>query len=180
MAGNGTVKRRHLIIGSGPAALAALEKTRSITSEDEITLVTKEDVYPYSPMVLPYLLSGKIKETDSALRGKSYFENLKSSLVKGREAIAVDPDRKEVVYSAGHVDTYDTLLIASGSEPVKPVVTSMDTRGQARGTLRFGLLEKVCFLGLHMMGDHRIWGYAVQERCAQTPFQEVFYEKNCR
>ena len=125
-------KRKHVIIGCGPAALAALEKIRSITSEDEITLVTKEDSYPYSPMILPYLLSGKMREADIAIRQGSYFERMKSTLLKGKEVTAVQPRKKEVTYSNGDTETYDTLLIASGSEPLRPSITGLDGVGLAR------------------------------------------------
>ena len=133
-------KRKHVIIGCGPAALAALEKIRSITSEDEITLVTKEDSYPYSPMILPYLLSGKMREADIAIRQGSYFERMKSTLLKGKEVTAVQPRKKEVTYSNGDTETYDTLLIASGSEPLRPSITGLDGVGS---------------VGLHTLADCR-------------------------
>jgi phenylglyoxylate dehydrogenase epsilon subunit len=140
MRAKAALKRKHVIVGCGPAALAALEKIRSITSEDEITLVTKEDVYPYSPMILPYLLSGKIKEADFAIRQESYFQRMKSTLLKGKEVTAVQPNKKEVIYRNGDIDKYDTLLIACGSEPLRPSIRGFDAVGSA---------------GLHTLADYR-------------------------
>ena len=58
-------KKKHVIIGCGTAALAALKEMRKVNAEDEIKLVTMEPHLPYSPTSLPYLISGKIKESRS-------------------------------------------------------------------------------------------------------------------
>jgi len=132
--------KKHLIIGSGPAALSALEEIRSINSEDEIKLVTMEPHPPYSPSVLPYLLAGRTKEADVWLGDESYFRKMNATFAKGKEVVRVIPDRKEVVYSAGDRDGYDTILIATGSKPVKPPLKGLDEAG---------------FLGFHIMDDYR-------------------------
>ena len=56
------MRKKHLIIGAGPAALSALEAIRHVTSQDEVKLVTLEDCLPYSPAALPYLLLGRLTE----------------------------------------------------------------------------------------------------------------------
>ena len=60
--------KKHLIIGSGSAALSALDKIRSLNQEDEVKLVSQEDCLPYSPTSLPYLLAGRVKEENIWLR----------------------------------------------------------------------------------------------------------------
>ncbi len=131
-------KRRHLIIGSGSAALSALGKIRSINQEDEVKLVTAGEYLPYSPTSLPYLLSGKVKEADIIMADESYFDNMGSILVTGKEVVSVSPGNKEVIYKDRDKDTYDTLLIATGSEPVVPAI----------------LREAGC-LGFHTMTDYK-------------------------
>lgn len=113
-------KHKHLIIGCGIAALAALQQIRSISADDEVVLVTKENHLPYSLAALPYLLSGKITESDLWLADETYFQKMGASLAKGREVVKVQPEAKYVTYSDGGQETYDNLLIASGSKPVKP------------------------------------------------------------
>jgi len=65
---------------------------------------------------------------------------MKSTLLKGKEVTAVQPDKKEVIYSNGDIDKYDTLLIACGSEPQRPSIPGLDEVGSA---------------GLHTLTDYR-------------------------
>ncbi len=131
-------KHKHLIIGCGSAALSALNQIRKVTSEDEIKLVTMEDYPPYSPMSLPYLISGRIKESDIQMIGDDYLDKMKALLIKGKRVDSIDTKRKEINYDNGESDIYDTLLIATGSEPIRPAIRGLDESG---------------FLGFHTIED---------------------------
>ncbi len=123
------MQKKHLIIGAGPAALSALEAIRRITSQDEVKLVTLEDYLPYSPAALPYLLRGGITEAQLWLRDDAYFRDQRCTLVRGKEVTRLLPEKKEVIYHDGVSEFYDTLLIASGAEPVRPAIEEMDEVG---------------------------------------------------
>jgi phenylglyoxylate dehydrogenase epsilon subunit len=114
--------KKHLIIGAGSAALSALREIRRLNSEDEVKLATMDDSLPYSPAALPYLLSGRIAETELWMKDETYFSNLRCTLLKGKEVIQVLPDKKLVVFEDESSENYDSLLIASGSEPIKPSI----------------------------------------------------------
>ncbi len=131
--------KKHVIIGCGSAALAALEKIRSINSDDEIKLVSREPYSPYSPTSLPYLLAGKIKESDIWIKDPDYFIRQSATFLPGKEVARLLPDENQVIYSDGNADNYDTLLIASGSEPAKPPIPGIDEVG---------------FLGFHTLEDY--------------------------
>lgn len=133
-------KRKHLIIGCGAAAFAAVQKIRSLSSEDEVVMVTRESHLPYSLAALPYLVSGKIKEADLWLADEDYLGKMKCSLVKGKEVTGVHPQRKQVSYKDGGQESYDNLLIASGSKPV-----GLSIKG----------LEEVGFATFHTLDDYR-------------------------
>lgn len=133
-------KSKHLIIGCGTAAMSALKKIRSITSEDEIKLVTREEYPPYSPAALPYLIAGRIKEENMWLADEKYFKQMKCCLAKGKEVVRVLPEAREVIYKDGEREKYDTLLIASGSEPSWPPIEG---------------LEGATCLGFHTMTGYR-------------------------
>ncbi len=132
--------RKHLIIGCGSAALSALEKIRSIAPDDQVTLVTMEDCRPYSPTALPYLLSGRIAEEALWMRPAGYFQGLGATLSKGKEVTGVSPSTKEVIYRDGGREKYDTLLVATGSEPVRPPIKGLEEAG---------------FLGFRSFEDYR-------------------------
>jgi len=131
-------KRKHLIIGCGSAGLSALEQIRRLNSEDEIKIVTMEDFPPYSPTLLPYLLSGRIDEGHLLMREENYFVEMKATLVRGKTITRVLPETKRVVYADGQEEAYDTLLIASGSEAVKPPIKGLNGN---------------TFLGFHTIAD---------------------------
>ncbi len=134
-------KKKRLIIGAGSAGLSAAEEIRKINAEDEIKLVTAEDFPPYSPTALPYLLSGRTDEARLPLKKGDYFDSINATLLRGKEVIRLSPETKEVAYKDGGRDTYDTLLIASGSEALRPSIKGLD---------------KVGFLTFHTIRDYRL------------------------
>jgi phenylglyoxylate dehydrogenase epsilon subunit len=127
------------MIGCGSAALSALKQMRKLGSEDEVKLITMENYPPYSPMSLPYLLSGKKREPDIFLTESNFFDNMKATLITGRRVDGVRPRDKSVIYDNGKSESYDTLLIATGSQPVKPRIKG---------------LERKRFLGFHTLDDY--------------------------
>lgn len=133
-------KGKHLIIGCGSAGLSALEQIRQLNPEDEVKVVTMEDSPPYSPTLLPYLLSGKIDEAHLPMRGENYFDEMGATFARGRRLIHVLPRTKQVVYDDEERESYDTLLIASGSEAIKPPIKGLDEN---------------TFLGFHTIADCR-------------------------
>ena len=50
---------QYLIVGASHAALSALQAIRMQDAEGSVTLVTRDDALPYSPTVLPYVVSGR-------------------------------------------------------------------------------------------------------------------------
>ena len=124
-------KRKHLIIGCGAAAFAAMQKIRSLSPEDEVVMVTKGDHLPYSLAALPYIISGRIAEANLWLADEDYLRKMKCSLVKGKEVTEVHPGRKQVSYRDGGQEGYDSLLIASGSQPVMANIKGLEEVGFA-------------------------------------------------
>lgn len=130
--------RKHLIIGSGSAGLSAAGEIRNINTDDEIKVVTAEDYPPYSPTVLPYLLSGRIDEANLSMSKDNYFDSINATFLRGKEVTRLFPKAKEIVYKDGEREAYDTLLIASGAESSHPRI---------KGLLKSG------YLGFHTIED---------------------------
>ena len=130
--------RKHLIVGCGSAGLSAAEEIRRISTEDEVKVVTSEDYPPYSPTLLPYLLSGRTDEANLPMRKENYFDSIKATFARGKQVIRLLPEAKEVIYKDGERETYDTLLIASGAEPSCPPIKGLRESG---------------YLGLHTIDD---------------------------
>lgn len=119
-------KRKHLIIGCGPAAISAVQAIRHVSQEDEIRLVTKEDSPPYSPAALPYLLSSELEESAFFAKGKEQLESMTARLVQGKEVTELLSETGQVQYRDGQIEAYDKLLIATGAHPRVPAIEGME------------------------------------------------------
>lgn len=149
-------KRRHIIIGAGPAALSAVEKMRSLSRDDEIKVVSKENALPYCPAILPYVLAGRTAEENIWLRDEDFFRSMDVTYAPGREVVKVLGDKKQVLYRDGAVDQYDSLLIAAGAEPLSSAAEGLG----GEDVLRFHTLEDCRRLSgrLASQGDVTILG----------------------
>jgi NAD(P)H-nitrite reductase large subunit len=120
---------KHVILGNGPAGVVAAETLRQHAARDEIVLVGCEPEPPYSRMAIPYLLIGRIGEDGTYLRKSSdHFAKLNIKLVQGR-AVKLDDQARTVTLDQGAPLSYDRLLIATGSQPIRPPVPGIDAPG---------------------------------------------------
>ena len=119
----------HVILGAGPAGVIAAETIRKHAPADTITLVGDEAEPPYSRMAIPYLLIGNVKEAGTYLRKSlTHFADLRIDQVSGR-VTAVDAKARTVTLDNGGQLSFDRLLIATGSHPVRPPIPGMDLPG---------------------------------------------------
>ena len=117
---------KYLIIGSSHAGLTAAEEIRIHDSSGSMIMVTMEDCLPYSPTILPYIVSGKVEEKQIYLRDNDYFKNNNITFKTGLKLSQVDVAKSVASFSDGSSIGYEKLLIATGSEPTLP-----DTPGLA-------------------------------------------------
>jgi NAD(P)H-nitrite reductase large subunit len=116
----------HVIVGAGPAGVIAAENLRKLDRGASIILVGDEPEAPYSRMAIPYLLAENIAEEGTHLRHTAgHFENLNVELRQGRVA-SVAPDKASLTLDDGGSLSYDKLLLATGSHPVRPPIPGMD------------------------------------------------------
>ena len=119
----------HVILGAGPAGVIAAETIRKHAPGDTITLVGDEPDAPYSRMAIPYLLIGNIDERGTYLRkSDAHFDELCITQVKAK-VTRVDSTGKTVHLDNGKSLSFDKLLIATGSHPVRPPIAGMDLPG---------------------------------------------------
>ena len=117
----------HVILGAGPAGVIAAETIRKHAPNDRIMLVGDEVEPPYSRMAIPYLLIGNIDERGTYLRKSAdHYARLAVTQVQAR-AVSVDIKAKTIQLSNDQVLSYDKLLVATGSRPVRPPIPGMDS-----------------------------------------------------
>ena len=120
---------KYIIAGAGPAGVVAAETLRKADAEAEILLFGDEPEPPYGRMAIPYVLVGDIDEAGATLRKTDgHYESLGIEVVQDRLA-KVSADRKEVTLESGAKVAFDSLLIATGSSPLKPTVDGLDLSG---------------------------------------------------
>jgi NAD(P)H-nitrite reductase large subunit len=119
----------HLILGAGPAGVIAAETIRKLAPGDRITIVGDEPEPAYSRMAIPYLLMGHIDERGTYLRkGKNHFGDLNINIVQARVRV-VNAIARSVLLDSGQSLAFDTLLIATGSHPIRPPIPGIDSEG---------------------------------------------------
>ncbi|MDO9198849.1 NAD(P)/FAD-dependent oxidoreductase [Rhodoferax sp.] len=119
----------HVILGAGPAGVIAAETIRKHAPLDTITIVGDEREPPYSRMAIPYLLMGNVDERGTYLRkSPSHFADMKVNVLQALVK-HVDVATKTIALDKGDPIAFDTLLIATGSRPVRPPIPGIDTAG---------------------------------------------------
>jgi len=118
-----------LIIGGGPAGLAAARGYRDAGGEGSIAIVTDEHRMPYNrPPLTKQLLRGEMDEDELPLESEDWLHEQRISLISGR-AVSLDADRREVMISGGRALEYRDALVATGAEPTRIPLPGADHPG---------------------------------------------------
>ena len=118
-------QKQYVIVGTGPAGINAAEALRMKDSESRIVLIGQEPTLPYSPTVLPYFISGKIKEKDLFLFQEAYLKKEGIELIRGNGVISLSPREGKVYLKEGPPLSYDALILAQGGSPVLPDIPGL-------------------------------------------------------
>ncbi len=119
---SGTDPHQLLVLGGGPAALAAVRAYRRAGGQGRVGLVSDERRVPYMrPALSKELLRGEIDDSEIALESDAGLAEAAIELVAGR-AVSLDPGRHTVLLSGGRELAYSRCLLATGAEPARLVV----------------------------------------------------------
>jgi len=122
------MKSRYIIIGSGPAGVAAIEAIRTIDSTGEILLISEEPEGYYSRPGLAYVLTGEIGEKQLFPFGKETYNQLNIAHHQG-QVMNIFPEYQEIEVNDGLRFHFDRLLIATGATAVKLGIDGSDVEG---------------------------------------------------
>src|SRR3990170_3341095 len=117
---------RYLILGGGPAGIAAAKTIRKAKSDAEIVIATDETEAPYLRPLLPDLILGAaVEETILDPQGRDLAETgVRWS--GGRRAVRLDTGARRGDFSDGTEGRDDALLIATGGKPDVPEALRKD------------------------------------------------------
>ena len=116
---------KYIIVGGSHAGLSALDAIRVQDQKGVITLVTREEQLPYSPTILPYVVSGRTEPERVFLRDAEELDRLGVIFRSGAEVTDVNTADHRVTLKSGEQLGYDKLLLATGAAPVLPPVEGL-------------------------------------------------------
>lgn len=124
-----------LIIGAVAGGANTATRLRRIDKDAEIIIFERGVFVSYAPCGLPYYIGGRVKDPDSLvlMTPQSFLERYDirartssnvRSIDKKAKTITVEDQRNGGVYT----ESYDKLVIATGTEPVRPAVLGLESR----------------------------------------------------
>jgi phenylglyoxylate dehydrogenase epsilon subunit len=119
------MQSKYVIVGSSHAALEAATAIRLIDGEGSLALLTRDARLPYSPTILPYVVSGRSQPDNVVLRDETYFRDNRIDFVANTTVVALDPAEKNLRLASGETWHYDKLLLATGAAPALPPVPGL-------------------------------------------------------
>ncbi len=122
---------RHVLVGTGIAAISAAEAIRRADPRVAITMIGPEANHWYSRPGLAYLLTGELPPDRLAIRTPAEVQRLD---VTRREArvVRIEPANQWVVLDSGERVSYDRLLLATGASSIAPSFPGAALRGVER------------------------------------------------
>jgi nitrite reductase (NADH) large subunit len=127
-----SVKPRLVVVGHGMAAARVLEHLATIAPDTlDITVVGEEPLPGYNRILLSPVLSGEMTRDDIKLQDPEWYERHGMALQLGQKVTAIDRLRRKVRIQDGKSLSYDRLLLATGSLPIRLPLPGADFAGVA-------------------------------------------------
>jgi len=118
-----------VIIGNHAAGLSAAETLRKLDLSCDITVISKEDVPPYSRSLIHYIVSGEKQVNDILFKPLDFYKKNSINTIFGTEVIRVISKDKMVLLSGDKKVAYDALIIATGGNPAALNISGEKTKG---------------------------------------------------
>ncbi len=137
---------KYVIIGGSAAGLEAAKVIVNGNDKADVTIINKEEEYPYNRPGLSNYVAGKIDKNLLYMENEEFFKKNNIDFRLGISATGVDTNEKKVSLSNGESISYDKLLFANGSSPFVPFEADIDN--ETVFSLRTmkdsdGILEKI-------------------------------------
>jgi ferredoxin-nitrate reductase len=111
---------RVIVAGGGTAALAFVQAYRKRNQQDEIIVFGRESCGFYNRILLPDLIGGECGWGTMQTASETALRDAGIVFRAGTRITAIDRDGHFVRDEHGELHPYDKLVLATGSEPVRP------------------------------------------------------------
>lgn len=128
--------KKILIIGGVAGGASAAARLRRLDESSEIIMFERGSYISYANCGLPYHIGNVIKERESLLlqTPEAMSQKYNIDVRVDSEVIKIDREKKEVevrktITDEIYRENYDTLIISTGSTPLKPPIEGIDSPG---------------------------------------------------
>lgn len=132
-----STRSRFIVIGGDAAGMSAAAQARRRLGEDALDIVVFErSVHTsYSACGLPYLVGDVVGSIDDLVVRTPQEHRARGIDVRiGHEVVAIDLDGgrvtvRDLAAGTDRVESYDTLMYATGAVPIRPPIPGIDAHG---------------------------------------------------
>lgn len=191
---------KYLVIGGVAGGATTAARLRRLDEHAQIIIVERGGYISYANCGLPYYIGGVISQRDRLFvqSPESFKENLNIDVWIHTEALSIQPEKKQVRLKhleSGKTwdESYDTLVLSPGAEPVRPPIPGINNPGiftlravkETDAIFRFlednkpkrAVILGAGFIGLEMAENlHRRGLYVTIVEMAQQVMNVVDYE----
>ena len=118
---------KYLILGCGPAGIAAAKAIRAKDPKGEIVIATEEKSPPYVRPLLTEVIAGRMERTAISDPQAADLAEKGIEVRSGMRAESIDSPGNRVIFPDGTGLPYDSLLVATGGKPGIPDALSKGT-----------------------------------------------------
>ena len=123
-----------VVVGGDAAGMSAASKAKRDNPDIDVVVFERGQWVSYGACGLPYYIKGEIQSLEDlvSVTPEQFREERDIDLRTGHDVVAIDPDEKTVTArndDGDVVQSYDNLLVATGSEAVTPSIPGIDTEG---------------------------------------------------
>ena len=127
--------RKTVIIGGVAGGASCAARLRRLDGDREIIILERGKYISYANCGLPYHVGDVIKNRNSLLlmTPELMYERFRIDARVNNEAISIDRNKKlvavrDLVSGREYLESYDDLVIATGSSPLRPKIPGIDSK----------------------------------------------------
>lgn len=123
-------KQKLVLVGNGMAGVRTLEELLALAPDLYDIVVFGAEPYPnYNRILLSPVLAGDQTIKEIILNDLNWYEEHHIKLHTSKKVVKIDRIRREVIADDGTVESYDRLLLATGSNPIILPIPGSDLGG---------------------------------------------------
>ncbi len=121
--------KKLVVVGNGMAGIACVEQILKHAPRFEITVFGDETHVNYNRIMLSSVLAGEKAAEEIALNPIDWYRSNNIRLRLGARVTEVDAALRVISTEDGEVETFDSLLLATGSYAIMPPIEGIDKDG---------------------------------------------------